>query len=94
MRDEGFESFIHESRRNKNLIYDLFIYRTDDLIEIYKHLYDNAHYSLKRKRNNFGPILKKFSMSNSVNSVNCEHPKTEPSLDEEGVETRNGEPKE
>lgn len=31
---------------------------------------------------------------NSVNSVNEEHSKTEPSLNEEGAETRNGEPKE
>lgn len=56
-----------------------------------KYLYDNAHYFL---RNNFGPILKKFNNSNSVNSVNGERPKTEPSLNEEGAETRNGEPKE
>lgn len=70
------------------------MYKTSDLIEIYKHLYDNAHYFLNRKRNNFGPILKKFNVSNSVNSVNGEHPKTEPSLNEEGAETRNGEPKE
>ena len=34
-------------------------------------------------------------MSNSVNSVNeRENSKTEPSLNEEGAETRNGEPKE
>ena len=33
-------------------------------------------------------------MYNSVNSVNGEHPKTEPSLIKEGAETRNGEPKE
>lgn len=89
-----FTSFINESNRNQNPVYDLFVYKTEDLIEIYKHLYDNAHYFLKRKRNNFGPILKKFNISNSVNSVNGEHPKTEPSLYEEGAETRNGEPKE
>lgn len=94
LKEEGFTSFINESHRNKNLIYDLFVYKTSDLIEIYKHLYDNAHYFLNRKRNNFGPILKKFNVSNSVNSVNGEHPKTEPSLNEEGAETRNGEPKE
>ena len=33
-------------------------------------------------------------MYNSVNSVNGEHPKTEPSLIKEGAKTRNGEPKE
>lgn len=94
LKNEGFTSFINESNRNQNPVYDLFVYKTEDLIEIYKHLYDNAHYFLKRKRNNFGPILKKFNISNSVNSVNGEHPKTEPSLYEEGAETRNGEPKE
>lgn len=94
LKKEGFNSFIRKSYRNKNLIYDLYVYKTSDLIEIYKRLYDNAHYFLKRKRNNFGPILKKFNISNSVNSVNDEHSKTEPSLNiEEGAETRNGEPK-
>ena len=94
LKEEGFTSFINKSYRNKNPIYDLFVYKTSDLIEIYKRLYDNAHYFLKRKRNNFGPILKKFNDSNSVNSVNDEHPKTEPSLNKEGAETRNGESKE
>lgn len=95
LKEEGFTSFINESHRNENLIYDLFVYKTSDLVEIYKRLYDNAHYFLKRKRNNFGPILKKFNINNSVNSVNEEHSKTEPSLsNKEGAETRNGEPKE
>lgn len=74
LKSEGVTSFINESNRNQNPIYDLFVYKTEDLIKIYKHLYNNAHYFLKRKRNNFGPILKKFNISNSVNSVNGEHP--------------------
>lgn len=96
LSEEGIESFIRESDRNKNPVYDLFIYRTSDLLVIYKNLYDNAHYFLKRKKEKFGPILEKSNINNFVNSVNeIEHSKTEPSLlTEEGAETRNEEPKE
>lgn len=94
LEGEGITSFINESKRNENPIFDLFVYKTNDLMIIHKHLYTDAHYFLKRKESNFGPILKKFNICNSVNSVNDEHSKTEPSLIEEGAETRNGEPKE
>ncbi len=94
LEGEGITSFINESKRNENPVFDLFVYKTSDLMVIHKHLYTNAHYFLKRKESNFGPILKKFNICNSVNSVNDEHSKTEPSLKEEGAETRNGEPKE
>lgn len=62
---------------------------------IYKHLYNNAHYFLKLKKEKFGPILEKSNIKHSVNSVNeNEHSKTEPSLLLKGAETRNGESKE
>ena len=80
LKENGIMSFIHEDYRSKNTVYNLLVYKTEDLLKIYKYLYDNAHYFLRRKRDNFGPILKKFNISNSVNSVNGEHPKTEPSL--------------
>ena len=49
---------------------------------------------LKRKYDKFCPIVEKFTNSNSVNSVKeMENYKTEPSLKEEGAETRNGVPK-
>lgn len=95
LQKEGFKSFIRESDRNKNPVFDLSIYRTSDLLEIYKHLYNNAHYFLKRKKEKFGPILEKSNIKHSVNSVNeNEHSKTEPSLLLKGAETRNGESKE
>ena len=94
LKENGIMSFIHEDHRSQNTVYNLLVYKTEDLLKIYKYLYDNAHYFLRRKRDNFGPILKKFNISNSVNSVNGEHPKTEPSLMQEGAETRNGVPKE
>lgn len=57
-------------------------------------MYKDSSYFLKRKYEKFGPLLEKFSKCNSVNSVNeRENSKTEPSLLQEGAETRNGEPK-
>lgn len=94
LKESNITSFIHEDNKNQNPLYNLFVYKTEDLLKIYKYLYDNAHYFLKRKRDNFGPILKKFNINNFVNSVNGEHPKTEPSLIQEGAETRNEVPKE
>lgn len=66
----------------------------EDIITIYNNIYKNSSYFLKRKYDKFGPLLEKFNSKHSVNSVNeMEYSKTEPSLIQEGVETRNGEPK-
>ena len=66
-----------------------------DILKIYQNIYKDTSCFLHRKQEKFGPLLEKFNMSNSVNSVNeRENSKTEPSLNEEGAETRNGEPKE
>lgn len=93
--EQGITSYIRASNRNKNMVFDLFIYKSDDVFKIYNNLYLNAHFFLKRKKEKFGPIVEKFTISNSVNSVNENgNSKTEPSLNiEEGAETRNGEPK-
>lgn len=57
-------------------------------------MYKDSSCFLSRKHDKFGPLVKKFTRCNSVNSVNgMENQKTEPSLTEEGAETRNGESK-
>ena len=50
-----------------------------DIIAIYTNMYKNSSYFLKRKYDKFGPLVEKFTESNSVNSVNrMENLKTEP----------------
>lgn len=84
----GINSYLKESSRNKNPTYDLYVYKTSDILIIYEHLYKNAHYFLKRKESKFGSLLKKFNRQSLVNSgkESCAS-NPEPSLPEEGVET-------
>lgn len=81
-------SYLKESNRNVNPTYDLFVYKSEDVLNIYDNLYKNAHYFLKRKEVKFGSLLKKFNRQSLVNSGKemC-NSNPEPSLTEEGVET-------
>lgn len=84
----GIHSYLKESNRNKNPTYDLYVYKSSDIIYIYEHLYNKAHYFLKRKENKFGSLLKKFNRQHLVNSgkeICASNP--EPNLIESGVET-------
>lgn len=54
---QGIISYLKESDRNKNITYDLYVYNTNDVLNIYNNLYSNAHYFLKRKAMKFGPLL-------------------------------------
>lgn len=66
----------------------------EDIYKIYCNLYKESSFFLSRKKDKFCPLLKKFNKCNSVNSVKeMDNYKTEPSLNEEGAETRNGTPK-
>lgn len=82
------ESYLKESDRNLNTTYDLYVHKTEDILKIYKNLYENAHFYLKRKKLKFGPLLKKLSINQLVNSGNemC-NSNPEPNLNQEGVET-------
>ena len=90
----GITSYLHESDRNINPTYDLYVYNTNDIIKIYNNLYSNAHFFLKRKEMKFGPLLRKLNMESLVNSGK-ENATPIPSqvLKEKGVETLNEVPK-
>lgn len=82
-------SYLKESNRNLNPTYDLYVYKSEDILKIYENLYLNAHYFLKRKEEKFGSLLKKFNRQSLVNSgkEKCDS-NPEPSLNlKEGVET-------
>lgn len=70
------------------------IHKQKDIYFIYKNIYKNASYFLKRKYDKFGSLVKKFTSESSVNSgkEGCAS-NPEPSLLEEGAETRHGGPK-
>ena len=53
--DNGIQSYLKESNRNLNTTYDLYVHKTADILKIYKNLYENAHFYLKRKKLKFGP---------------------------------------
>lgn len=86
--DNGIKSYLKESNRNLNTTYDLYVHKTEDILKIYKNLYENAHFYLKRKKLKFGPVLKKLSIDQLVNSGKemC-NSNPEPSLSKDGVET-------
>lgn len=90
----NIKSSLLDSNRNLNITYDLKIYRSEDVLEIYKNLYSNAHFFLKRKEEKYGPLLKKFNRCSLVNSgKENENSNPEPCLiSKEGVETRHEEP--
>lgn len=85
----GIKSYLMPSSRNKNITYDLFVYKSVDVLKIYNNLYQNAHFFLKRKELKFGPLLEKFNRPHLVNSrKEMSNSNLEPSLNnEEGVET-------
>ena len=88
----GIKSTIYKENNSNTL--NLVVGINNDVYKIYNNMYKNASYFLKRKHEKFGPIVKKFTIDNSVNSGNegcASNP--EPSLIEEGAETRHGEPK-
>jgi hypothetical protein len=74
---------------------NLSVNKSEDVLKMFYSLYHNAHYFLKRKYEKFGPLVRKLTGANLVNSVNERAlSKTEPSLIiKEGAETRNEEPK-
>ena len=59
-------SYIHKS---KNL-YRISVHKQKDLLFLYEKLYYSTDLFLIRKKNKFGPLLKKFSNKLSVNSGN------------------------
>ncbi len=88
----NIRSTIYSEKESKCM--NLTVGKSEDIILIYNNMYKDSSYFLKRKYEKFGPLLEKFGKCNSVNSVNeRENSKTEPSLLQEGAETRNGEPK-
>lgn len=75
--------------------YRLSIFKQKCIFKFYSNLYLNATYFLKRKYEKFGSLAEKFASEHSVNSGKeiC-NSNPEPSfLNEEGAETRHGEPK-
>lgn len=94
-RENDIEYYINtESGPTGNSWINITVGKTKDIYKIYCEMYKDSPFFLNRKKEKFGPIVEKFTNSNSVNSVNeIENSKTEPSLTEEGAETRNGEPK-
>lgn len=90
----GIKSYLSKSSRNKNTTYDLYVYKTEDILTIYEHLYSNAHFFLKRKEMHFGPLLQKCGRCSLVNSgnENATQIPSQASL-EEGVETLHEVPK-
>lgn len=93
--NEGINSHIQEYNTTNGNWFTLYVTTGKDIYTIYCNLYKNSPYFLNRKKEKFGPLVKKFTKCNSVNSINgMEYQKIEPSLEnEEGAETRNGEPK-
>lgn len=82
-------------RHSSGQCYDLDVSKFDKVYKIYCNMYKDSSYFLRRKYDKFGPLVEKFTKCRSVNSVNgMENQETEPSLieNEEGAETRNGEP--
>ena len=91
----GIESHLYEYNTDKGHWYNLVVCKGADIYKIYCNLYKDSPFFLSRKKERFCPLLEKFSKDDSVNSVKeRENSKTEPSLNQEGAETRNGEPKE
>lgn len=89
LTDNSISSSILESNRNKNPTYDLHVYRSKDILTIYERLYSNAHFFLRRKKDKFGPLLKKFGKCKLTNSgEENENSNLEPSSNREGAETR------
>lgn len=85
----SIQSSILESDRNKNITYDLHIYKSEDIVTMYENLYTNAHFFLKRKEEKFGPLLEKFNRCRLVNSgKGNENHNPEPSPGREGAEIR------
>ena len=95
-KDHNISYIISEERgKTGNSWMNITVETQKDILRIYQNMYKDTSCFLHRKQEKFGPLLEKFNMSNSVNSVNeRENSKTEPSLIKEGAETRNGEPKE
>lgn len=93
-RENNLYYTIETVTASKNPYYNIMIHRQQDILFIYNNMYKDSSFFLHRKKEKFGPLLEKFNSCNSVNSVNeRENSKTEPSLNQEGAETRNGEPK-
>lgn len=95
LNNENIPSHINVSKGSKNPVYNLSVNKSEDVLKMFYSLYHNAHYFLKRKYEKFGPLVRKLTGENLVNSVNERAlSKTEPSLIiKEGAETRNEEPK-
>lgn len=76
--NNGIKSYLNNSKNN---VFDLSVYKSCDVLKIYKSLYTNAHFFLKRKKEKFGPLLKKFNNCKLLNSrEETEHSNREPSL--------------
>lgn len=94
LKSNGISSNIYENKSNTGIWYNLQVYKGEDIYKIYCNLYKESSFFLSRKKDKFCPLLEKFNKCNSVNSVKeMDNYKTEPSLNEEGAETRNGTPK-
>lgn len=91
LNGEDIVSYIHK----RDNYYVLSVNRQEFVYKMWENMYSNATYFLKRKYEKYGSLVKKFSRCNSVNSgKENSNSNPEPSLrNEEGAETRHGEPK-
>ena len=63
------KSHIYIENKNKTPLYQVVVMNQNDVYKIYKHIYKNPKYFLKRKYEKFCPLVEKFTNSSSVNSV-------------------------
>ena len=56
------------NRTNQPSTYDLKIFKSKDILNIYENLYKNAHFFLIRKKLKYGSLLEKFNRQPLVNS--------------------------
>ena len=56
------------NRINQPSTYDLKVFRSKDILNIYENLYKNAHFFLIRKKLKYGSLLEKFNRQPLVNS--------------------------
>jgi hypothetical protein len=51
---------------NRNILYCLSIHRQEDIFKCYNYMYNTSNSFLKRKKNKFGSIVKKFTKENAA----------------------------
>lgn len=90
LESEGLHPLIYKEKN----YYTISIGKLSEIYYIYKHLYKDSSYFLKRKYDKFCPLIAKVISLNSVNSVKeRETIRLSQASPEEGAETLNGIPK-